>query len=86
MNAYVSPKQSAYCPECRICPQQERTHNPGERLCSSGHVFTLAQSKEALRRDRSRRKIKNDGTGFECDCPVSIAYAALQPKAEQEQE
>lgn len=45
---YISPKQSAYCPECKIHPQQMRTRNHGERLCSAGHTFTLKQSREAL--------------------------------------
>lgn len=48
---YVGPKQSAYCPECKRHPQQERTRNHGERLCSSGHVFTLKQSREAKAND-----------------------------------
>lgn len=44
---YVSAKESAYCPECKRHPQQERTRNHGERFCSSGHTFTLKQSREA---------------------------------------
>ena len=48
---YVSPKQSAYCPECKINPEQIRGPNRGERLCSAGHVFTLSESRAALQRD-----------------------------------
>ncbi len=47
--SYVSPKESAYCPECGRHPQQERTRNHGERLCSSGHTFTLKESRKAER-------------------------------------
>jgi len=48
---HISPRDSAYCPECRRNPQQERTRNHGERLCSAGHVFTLKESREAFKRD-----------------------------------
>ena len=55
-SSYVSPKQSAYCPECKICPQQERTNNRGERLCSNGHVFTLRESKESRMKNYQKKR------------------------------
>lgn len=55
---YVSPRDSAYCPECKIHPQQIRTRNHAERLCSAGHTFTLKESREAERSDNRANTAK----------------------------
>jgi hypothetical protein len=74
MRSYVSPKQSAYCPECFHWSQQERTANRGERLCASGHVFTLKQSREALAKDYPELKDPaRKGKERSCDLHCELA-------------
>ncbi len=60
---YVSAKDSAYCPECESHPQQMRARNHGERLCSSGHSFTLKQSRDAQIVDAILDRLFTNGSG-----------------------
>lgn len=83
---YVSPKESAYCPECKTHPQQMRTRNHAERFCSAGHTFTLSESKEAEAREvlcQGYRWPHGSICGNECD-PGKLCDQCSATKAEAE--